>query len=83
MYSYNNNMDKYSRNMYSQNINQNNERFAGGFVAPLLLGGVAGYAIGNTNRPNYYYPQPYQPYYYYPYPYPTYYSNNYYYNPYN
>lgn len=81
MYSYNNNMARFKQNMYPTNINYNDERFAGGFVAPLLLGGVAGYAIGNANRPNYYYPQPY---YYYPYlQYPTYYSNNYYYNPYN
>lgn len=76
MYSYNN-MANYRKNMY-QGQNLNNQRF-GGFFAPLLLGGVAGYAIGNTtNKPNYY-PYPY----YYQYPYPIYYNNNYYYNPYN
>ncbi|MBE6147713.1 MAG: hypothetical protein E7168_05235 [Firmicutes bacterium] len=54
-----------------QYINNNDRFFGGGFIAPLLLGGVAGYALGN-NRPNYYYPQPY----YYP---NTYYNNfNYY-----
>lgn len=82
MYSYNYNMPQFRGNMYRPTTNHtNDERFIGGFFAPLLLGGVAGYAIGNNNRPNYYpnyyYPQPYY------YPYPTYYSNNYYYNPYN
>lgn len=80
MYSYNYNMPQFRTNMYRQNNNRpnpNDQRFIP-FV-PFLLGGVAGYAIGANNRPNYYYPQPY----YYPYPYPTYYSNNYYYNPYN
>lgn len=82
MYSYNS-MPRYSNNMYYNKNNfqnPNDDRlFAGGFIGPLLLGGVAGYAIGNNNnRPNYYYPQPYipvqpQPYYtnnynyYYPY----------------
>ena len=54
---------------------QNDERFLGGFIGPLLLGGVAGYAIGNnTGRPMIFYPTPrpyypiYNPYYY-PYPY--------------
>jgi len=73
MYSYNYNIPQYGRNMY-RNINNDQRFIGGGFIAPLLLGGVAGYALGN-NRPNYYYPQPY-------YPYPTYYNNNYYYNPY-
>ena len=78
MYSYNYNVPQYCGNMYRQNMNNaNDQRFVGGFFAPLLLGGVAGYAIGANNRPNYYYPQPY-----YYYPYPTYYNNNYYYNPY-
>lgn len=74
MYSYSNyNKQNYQpiQPMYTNTTND--ERF-GGVVAPLLLGGVAGYAIGNTTKPNYYYPQPYYPmaynnYYYYPYPY--------------
>ena len=82
MYTYNG-IPQYSQNMYSNNatyrpinsnpkyINQNSDRFVGGgFIAPLLLGGVAGYAIGN-NRPNYY-PAPY------PQPKPIYYNNYYY-----
>ena len=80
MYSnnYNYNIPQYQRNMYYRGVNNNDQRFFGGFFAPLLLGGVAGYAIGANDRPTYYYyPQPYY------YPYPTYYSNNYYYNPYN
>lgn len=76
MYSYNYNMPQFRTNMYRQNNNQSNDQRFIPFV-PFLLGGVAGYAIGANNRPNYYYPQPYY------YPYPTYYSNNYYYNPYN
>ena len=57
---------------YYNNINRNNdERLAGGFVFPFLLGGVTGAALapsfwGNNynNRPVYYYtPYPY----YYPY----------------
>ena len=77
MYSYNN-LRQPVNNMYARSMNNkmnNNmynsgDRFFGGFVAPLLLGGVAGYAIGN-NRPNYY-PYPY------PYPAPVYYNNYYY-----
>ena len=69
MYPYNYNMNQINRNMYQNNYRMrpqtpttNDDRFiGGGFVAPLLLGGIAGYAIGN-NRPNYYYPP--QPYYY-------------------
>ena len=73
MYPYNYNMRTYNRNMYRGNTNDD-RIFAGGFVAPLLLGGVAGYALG-SNRPNYYYyPQPYY--------YPMYYNNYNYYNPY-
>lgn len=64
MNPYNYNMNNFNRNMYRGN----DDRL---FLAPFLLGGVAGYALGN-NRPNYYYPRPYY--------YPTY--NNYYYNPY-
>ncbi len=58
--------------------NQNNERFAGGIIAPLLLGGVAGYAIGQNNnngRPMLFYP--YANPYYYP-MYPPYYPYNFY-----
>lgn len=53
--------------------NSNDERLAGGFVFPFLLGGVTGAAIapsfwnnGYNRRPVYYY----QPGPYYPYPYP-------------
>ena len=61
--------------MRPQTPTTNDDRFiGGGFVAPLLLGGIAGYAIGN-NRPNYYYPP--QPYYY-----PNLYYNNFYKYPY-
>lgn len=66
------NQGYYSNNMY-QNYRRgsNDERLAGGFVFPFLLGGVTGAAIapafwGNNynNRPVYYYtPMPY----YYPY----------------
>ena len=62
---------------YPQNLNQN--RLAGGFLGPFILGGITGGLISPffyEARPNYYYPQPYY------YPYPTYYNNNYYYNPY-
>lgn len=75
MYSYNS-MPRNSQNMCCGDNrsfqSQSDDRFfPGGFIAPLLLGGVAGYAIGN-NRPNNYYPQPYYV------PGPVYYSNNYY-----
>lgn len=51
-----------------RNYSYNNDRFAGGFVFPFLLGGVTGAAIAPAfwNRPynNYYYPYPiYGPYY--------------------
>ena len=65
------NIPNYPTNYY----NQNDERFIGtGFVGPLLLGGVAGYAIGqnyNNGRPMVFYPNRpyYPPYPYYPYPY--------------
>lgn len=76
MYSYNS-IPQYNQNMYRSSNNysyQNDDRLlGGGFIAPLLLGGVAGYAIGN-NRPNYY-----PNYYPYPQPLPVYYNNNYYY----
>lgn len=53
--------------------NTNDERLAGGFVFPFLLGGVTGAAIApafwrpNYNRPPQYYPYPPGAY---PYPYP-------------
>ena len=72
--SYNYNIPQFRQNMY-QGRNNDQRLIGRGLFGPLLLGGIAGYAIGN-NRPNYYYPQPYY------YPYPTYYNNNYYYNPY-
>ena len=65
--------------------NQNNERF-GGFVGPLLLGGVAGYALGNNNafgnntNSGIIYPiYPPRPYYYPMYPYSSNQTSNYYY----
>lgn len=76
MYSYNNST-KYNpvyTNNNSYAYQYQDDRFAGGLLAPLFLGGVAGYAIG-YNRPNnnggymYYPPQPM----------PIYTSNNYYY----
>lgn len=51
------------------NQNNNDERLAGGFVFPFLLGGVTGAAIApafwknNNQMPMYYVPYPY----YYPY----------------
>lgn len=85
MYSYNN-MPQTNKSMYPKTNNSkyygtyqyqnNDDRFAGGLLAPLFLGGVAGYAIG-YNRPNnqgIVYPVPIQPYPQYPV-----YTNNYYY----
>ena len=75
MYPYNFNYNTYQGSIYqpARNINNNDERFAGGLIGPLLLGGVAGYALGQTNynRPYMFYTQPYPYYYpnYYPYPY--------------
>lgn len=77
MYS-TNNMPQYSQNLYykggTYTKGQDGDRFIGtGLLAPLFLGGVAGYAIG-YNRPNNYpypYPMPYQG--------PPVYYNNYYY----
>ena len=65
----------YDAYQYGYNT-QNDDRFVGGLLAPLFLGGVAGYAIG-YNRPNYNqgfvpYSAPYM------YPAPMY-TNNYYY----
>lgn len=76
MYQYRYNIPQNNKNMhYSYN---NNERF-GGFITPLLLGGVAGYAIGNSNNfnnnPAIIYPGYPQGYYY---QYPTYTTNYFY-----
>ena len=72
MYSYNYGYPTYMYRNTNPSIsnNPNDERFVGGIIAPLLLGGVAGYAIGqnnnsNNNGPYMYYTQPYP--YYYPY----------------
>ena len=80
MYPYNYTMQGYN-SIYTPAIDPkgNDERLiGGGLLAPLLLGGVAGYAIGqnNYNRPYMFYTQPY--YNYQPYPYPYYYPYNYY-----
>lgn len=56
---------------YSSNSNSNDERLAGGFIFPFLLGGVTGAAVAPAfwnngygyNRPGYY---PTRPYYQYP-----------------
>ncbi len=89
-YSYNINQiprNMYPKNNYSKNysyIEPTDDRFiAGGVLAPFLLGGIAGYAIGNNYPNNNNYPRPYynQPYYY-PTYYPNTYYNNFYYYPY-
>ena len=57
---------------YTRRPNNNDERIAGGFVFPFLLGGVTGAALApsfwcnnyNNRPPIYYAPMPY----YYPYP---------------
>lgn len=66
MYPYNYNIGGYQNSIYTPavaNTNSNDERLIGaGLVAPLLLGGVAGYAIGQNNwnnRPYMFYTQPY------------------------
>ncbi len=49
---------------YGYPVNQNDERLAGGFVFPFLLGGVTGAALApNFYRPNrpMYYPYPPMP----------------------
>lgn len=68
------NMQKqFSYNNYPKNNFNNNDRFiGGGFIAPFLLGGIAGSLV---TRPNYGYPVYPQPIPYYP-PRPYYYSNN-------
>ena len=39
---------------------RNDNRFAGGFIGPFILGGITGGLVAplfyNNNRPNYYYP---------------------------
>ena len=68
-------MNKYNYNNYDlyqsyipYNTDQKDERIAGGFIFPFLLGGVTGAAIApafwNNNRPVYYYPPIATPYYY-------------------
>ena len=54
---------------YGYTNNKSDERLAGGFVFPFLLGGVTGAAVapafwnnGYNNRPIYYAPYPYMPY---------------------
>lgn len=67
MVQYYPNMYRRNQNFYRNQQNKYNDRlFPGNFIAPLLLGGIAGYAFG---RPNYY-----------QYPY-NYYYNNFYYPP--
>lgn len=88
MYSYNNGMYKTNTNSYPkannnfayQSPNNNDDRFIGPFLGPLLLGGIAGYAL----RPPYPAPYPVAVYpgpIYYPYnnPNTTYTQNSYYY----
>lgn len=60
MYSYNYNIPKYSRNIpYNYTTYSNDDRFFGpSLVAPLLIGGIAGYAIGNNNNNRPFYPYP-------------------------
>ena len=58
-----------NNNFYRRNDN----RIAGGFIGPFILGGITGGLVaplfyGNNNRPNYYYPvYPYYGPYYRPY----------------
>lgn len=87
-YSYNINQNPknmYPKNNYSRNytyVTEADDRFiVGGALAPFLLGGLAGYAIGNNypnNNPRPFYNQPY----FYPTYYPNTYYNNFYYYPY-
>lgn len=74
---------RYQTNSSYQYQQGNNNR---GFILPFAIGGVLGYGIGSTNRPNYYQqpmpypaPMPYppQPIIYYPQPpVPYYYRRN-------
>lgn len=59
----------YSNPYYSNYRNSSDNRLAGGFLGPFLLGGVTGGLVaplfyGGYNRPNYYYPYPPNYYYY-------------------
>ena len=78
MYPYYNMQGYQTGSIYTPAIDPNDtdDRFAGGIIAPLLLGGVAGYAIGQStyNRPYMFYTSPY----YYPYGPYNYYPYNYY-----
>jgi len=65
-----NNQNQYGYYGKTYSSNNGDERIAGGFIFPFLLGGVTGAAIApafyNNNRPVYYYqpyPMPYYPYY--------------------
>ena len=72
----NNNMNQYYQNyptnyqdynnFYSNN-NEGDRLVGGGLLGPLLLGGIAGYAIGRPNYYQYPYNYNYNNYYYYPY----------------
>lgn len=72
----NNNMNQYYQNyssnyqdynnLYNNNI-QDDRMIDGGFLAPLLLGGVAGYLVGRPNYYQYPYNYNYNNFYYYPY----------------
>ncbi len=75
MYNNSYNYPLYNNQYYQSYANANNDRIVtGGFLAPFLLGGIAGAALSpgfgfGYNRPIYYtnyYPYPYQ--YYRPYP---------------
>lgn len=61
-----------SRPRPNQPVNQNDDRFVGGFLGPFILGGITGGLLA----PAFYPRQNYNSYY------PPYYSNNYYYPPY-
>ena len=75
------NIPQNQRNMQlsNQNMAYNGDRFVGGgFIAPFLLGGIAGSLVTRPNNGYGYYNQPPMVYYP-PMPYPYYTSNNYYY----
>ncbi len=66
-----NRYSNYPSTSYSQyKVNSNDERVAGGFLGPFVLGGITGGLVapffygGYNNRPYYYYPVPgpYYPY---------------------